>query len=63
MAMSVEYVVELALIDLAFAEAEIKASMIAAPEIERALRHIEEAIENLKRLAPGFDDPTPTNGA
>jgi hypothetical protein len=54
MAMNAEYAVELALIDLAFAQAEIKASRVTSPEIERALDHIEEAIANLKKTFPGF---------
>jgi hypothetical protein len=63
MAMSAQDVAELALIDLAFAQAEIRASKIASPELHRALRHIESASENLKILAPDFDDPSPPDGA
>ena len=63
MAVRAEYVAELALIDLEFAQAEIRTSRNTSPEIVRALRHIEEAMEHLRRLVPGYDDTTPAKDA
>ena len=63
MAVRPEYIAELALIDLAFALAEIRTSRVSSPEIQRALGHIENAVENLKTLVTDFDDSTPIDGA
>ncbi len=48
---------EMALINLAFAQAEITASGIRSNSIMTALEHIQKATLNLKTLAPDFDYP------
>ncbi len=53
---------ELARIHLAFAKAEIGLIENKTEEIERLVRHIEEADRCLKGLAPEFDDPTEADG-
>lgn len=57
MAMSAEYITEMALINLAFAEAEIMASGVSSDPIIRALDHVRQAMSSLKRITPRFDYP------
>ncbi len=57
MAMSAEYVAEIALINLSFAMAELEMAGTANPSVIGAMEHVGRAISNLKRLAPNFDGP------
>jgi hypothetical protein len=55
--MSAESTAEMALINLAFAQAELELSGASSAPVMSAMDHISKAISNLKRLAPGFDCP------
>jgi hypothetical protein len=47
---------EIALINLAFAEAELVAAGISLKAVDRALEHIREAQGSLKKIVVSFDE-------
>ncbi len=47
---------EIALINLAFAEAELVAAGISSKAVDRALEHIREAQASLKKVIVNFDE-------
>jgi hypothetical protein len=49
-------IIEVALINLAFAQAELSAAGLGSSNVQRALDHIKIAIADLVGLAPKFGD-------
>jgi hypothetical protein len=62
LAVSSEHEVETALINLIFAEAELKSPGVSFGGIRRALEHIRPAIASLERLAVDFGQPPAHRG-